>query len=156
LAELAPLPPGARVLDAGCGLGHGLRELRRTYPEAHLEGIEWSAPLARLARWRCPWAQIARGDLWAQGWQPFDLIYVFQRPESMQRVWAKARDELAPGAWLVSLDFEVTGQAALASLDLAGGHRLWIYRPVNAGQMHGSPLAVTGHTQEPSVQADMG
>src|SRR6218665_1292685 len=90
LAALAPLAPGARVLDAGCGLGHGLRELHQAYPATRLEGIEWSGLLALLARWRCPWAKIARGDLWAQGWQGFDLVYVFQRPETMARVWAKA------------------------------------------------------------------
>jgi hypothetical protein len=28
LPDLAPLPPGARVLDAGCGLGQGLQALR--------------------------------------------------------------------------------------------------------------------------------
>ncbi|MBB4843575.1 SAM-dependent methyltransferase [Paucibacter oligotrophus] len=128
LAELAPLPPQARILDAGCGLGHGLRELRRAYPQARVEGIEWSLLLAWAVRLLCPWAGIRRGDMWAQDWQPFQMVYVFQRPESMERVWAKARKELAPGAWLVSLDFPVQGQGALASLPLPRGHCLWVYR----------------------------
>jgi len=131
LADLpghAPLPPGCRVLDAGCGLGHGLRELHRAYPACQIEGIEWSRPLAGLARWRCPWALVGQGDMWAQCWQPFTLVYVFQRPETMARVWAKARAELAAGAWLVSLDFEVPGQTPLASQALPGGHRWWLYR----------------------------
>lgn len=133
LLGLAPLPPQARILDAGCGLGHGLRELRRVYPQARIEGIEWSLLLAWLARLLCPWARISRGDMWAQEWEPFQMVYVFQRPESMARVWAKACQELAPGAWLVSLDFEIQGQGALASFDLARGHRLWVYRmPVPA------------------------
>ncbi|MEL4178599.1 class I SAM-dependent methyltransferase [Roseateles sp. PN1] len=128
LATLAPLSAGARVLDAGCGLGHGLRELRRCYPQAHLSGVEWSGLLALLARLLCPWAEIQRGDMWSQSWQGFQMIYVFQRPESMPRVWAKAVAELAPGAYLVSLDFAVAGEAPLAQVDLPRGHCLWLYR----------------------------
>lgn len=129
LTELAPLPAGSHVLDAGCGLGHGLSELHAAYPAAQVEGIEWSGLLARLARWRCPWAQVGQGDMWAQDWQSFALVYVFQRPETMARVWAKACAELRPGTWLVSLDFEVAGQQPRASLALASGHSLWLYQP---------------------------
>jgi len=156
LAELAPLRPGAHVLDAGCGLGHGLRELHHAYPDARLEGIEWSRLLAPLTRWLCPWAQITRGDMWAQSWQGFNLVYVFQRPETMARVWAKACAELGEGAWLVSLDFEVPGQAPLHSLELPRGHSLWIYKPVKAAQMHRSGSGVAMHTQDTPALADMG
>ena len=127
LPALAPVPAGSRVLDAGCGLGHGLRELHLAYPDCQIEGIEWSRPLALLTRWRCPWATVSQGDMWAQGWQPFALVYVFQRPETMARTWAKARAEMAAGAWLVSLDFEVPGQTPLAITPLAGGHRWLLY-----------------------------
>lgn len=125
----APLPAGARVLDAGCGAGDGLRELLRAYPAARVEGIEWSRPLALLARWRARGARVRRGDLWADDWASFALVYVFQRPESMPRVWAKARAELAPAAWLVSLDFAVPGEPPVASWQLPGGQNVWLYRP---------------------------
>ena len=128
LAALPPLPAGARVLDAGCGLGHGLRELRTAFAAAHIEGIEWSRPLALLARWRCRFARIHHGDMWAQDWQPFALVYVFQRPDTMARVWAKACAEQAAGAWLVSLDFKVPGQAPWVQHALPRGHSVWIYR----------------------------
>lgn len=135
LRELAPLAAagqgGSRLLDAGCGLGAGLRELRRAYPQARVEGIEWSGLLAQLARWRCPWARITRADMWAQPWQPFALVYVFQRPETMLRVWDKACREMAPGAWLISLDFAVPNVLPLATLALPGGHSLWVYHPVH-------------------------
>ncbi|MFT7723401.1 MAG: class I SAM-dependent methyltransferase [Roseateles sp.] len=125
----APLPPGARVLDAGCGAGDGLRELLRAYPQARVEGVEWSRPLALLARWRGRGALVRRGDLWADDWAPFALVYVFQRPESMPRLWAKACAELAPGAWLASLDFAVPGAAPVASWQLPSGQSVWLYRP---------------------------
>ena len=72
-AEL-PLADGARVLDAGCGLGHGLRALRRAYAHARLEGVEWSWPLAGLARLSLPGARVRRGDLWDHSWAGFDLV----------------------------------------------------------------------------------
>jgi hypothetical protein len=129
LPVLAPLPAGARVLDAGCGVGDGLRELLNIYPAARVEGVEWSRPLAWLARWRARKASVRRGDLWADDWSPYALVYVFQRPESMPRLWAKACAELAPQAWLVSLDFAVPDVAPVASWQLPGGQFVWLYRP---------------------------
>ena len=40
------------------------------------------------------------------------MVYLFQRPESMERAFAKATHELAPGCWLVSLEFAVPGRTA--------------------------------------------
>ena len=130
-----------RVLDAGCGLGHGLQALRRLWPEAILHGLEWSALLSAAAAWRCRRVnvQVRRGDMWAASWAGHDLVYVFQRPESMARVFDKARRELAPAAWLVSLEFAVPGQAPWACLQGPGRRPVWIYRPGLAG----SPLHST-------------
>jgi SAM-dependent methyltransferase len=128
LPALAPLPPGARALDAGCGAGDGLRELMRAYPQVRVEGVEWSRPIAWLARWRARGARVRQGDLWADDWAAFALVYVFQRPESMPRVWAKACAELAPGACLVSLDFAVPDVTPAARWQLANGQFVWLYR----------------------------
>ncbi|MDP4302034.1 class I SAM-dependent methyltransferase [Leptothrix discophora] len=143
LAERVPLPVDARVRDAGCGMGHGLQALRAVYPQARLEGIEWSLPLRLYAGLRCPWARVRRGDLWADGWQGLAMVYVFQRPESMERVWAKACAELAPGAWLVSLAFEVPGQPPAAQLPAgpARRHAVWIYRVPAEGAARPSPIS---------------
>ena len=111
-----PLPSGTRVLDAGCGAGDGLRALRLAYPEALLTGVEFSRPLSWVARWRCPWAQVWCADMWAHDWSPYGLVYLFQRPESMARAWQKACQDMAPGAWLVSLEFPVLGLVPYASL----------------------------------------
>ena len=128
LAQRVPLAAGARVLDAGCGLGDGLRELHRAYPQAVVEGIEWSWPLRFACAWRCGYARVRRGDIWAADWSGFDLVYVFQRPESMARAAEKAARELRPGAWLASLEFDVPGLAATQVLECADGRRVWLYR----------------------------
>ncbi len=130
LPGVAPLVPGAKVLDAGCGLGHGLEALRQAYPLADLHGIEWSRPLAWLCAWRCPWAQVARGDIWKADWSAYELVYLFQRPESMPRAIEKARAELKPGAYLVSLEFEAMGLVPLATLEGVLGKPVWVYRSV--------------------------
>ena len=147
-APLFPTPPEAllgldavvgtpsRVFDAGCGLGDGLLALQRLWPQAHCSGVEWSPLLALATRWRCRaaqmHAQVQHGDMWAASWAGHDLIYLFQRPESMARAYAKACAELAPGAWLVSLEFPVPGVAPTACLQGGGRRPLWVYQPVPA------------------------
>ena len=128
LAAHAPLPAGALVLDAGCGLGDGLIALRQAYPAAQLHGLEWSWPLRGLSALRCPWARIRRADIWRADWSDYDLVYLFQRPESMARAVAKAQAQLKAGAWLVSLEFEAAQLTPWASLSCADGRTLWLYR----------------------------
>jgi SAM-dependent methyltransferase len=135
LPQHAPLPDGARILDAGCGLGHGLIALRRAYPHAQLFGLEWSWPLRALCALRCPWAQVRRADIWAADWSTYDMVYLFQRPESMPRAVNKARAELRAGAWLVSLEFEAQGVQTTAQCSEPGGKMVWLYQaPLNGPQ----------------------
>ena len=128
LPRHAPLPQGARVLDAGCGLGHGLAALRAAYPGARLHGIEWSWPLRLACALRCPWAQVRQGDIWRADWQPYDLVYLFQRPESMPRALEKAAAQMRPGSWLVSLEFEARGAVAAQVIRLPDGRPVWMYQ----------------------------
>jgi SAM-dependent methyltransferase len=132
LAQAVPLPPGAKVLDAGCGLGAGLRALRAEYPQARLAGLEWSWPLALACRLRCRVdgtdADVQRGDIWAADWSAYDMVYLFQRPESMGRAMDKAGRELKPGAWLTSLEFEAVGWQAQARAEPVPGKPAWLYQ----------------------------
>jgi len=118
----------ARVLDAGCGLGHGLQALHPLWPTAQMAGLERSRVLRWAAAWRCPWARVLGGDMWAHSWAEYDLVYVFQRPESMARAHAKAQHDMAPGSWLVSLEFAVPGVQAQTCLSGPGRRDVWLYR----------------------------
>ena len=136
LAQLAPLAAQARVLDAGCGLGHGLRALRAAYPKVRLHGTERSWPLRFACSLVCPWAKVRQGDLWADDWSAYSLVYLFQRPESMPRAAAKARAEMVQGSWLASLEFEARDLVAAHATVLADGRTLWLYRvPVAVSQV---------------------
>lgn len=128
LSQPIPLPPEALILDAGCGLGHGLRALRAAYPQARLDGVEWSWPLRAWCGLRCPWARVRHGDIWSTPWQPYAMVYLFQRPESMPRAVAKARDGMAAGTWLVSLEFEAVELLPDVVLRLPDGRPVWAYR----------------------------
>lgn len=155
LPDAAPLEPGARVLDAGCGLGDGLIALRQAYPLARLEGLEWSRPLRWLCARRCPWARVAQGDLWRADWSGYQLVYLFQRPESMARAWAKGCAEMAPGAWLVSLEFPVPGVQPHARQQAPGGRAAWVYCTPREGRMSDTTkvTTVSGITK-PSITAE--
>ena len=128
LARQAPLPMDARVLDAGCGLGDGLKALREAYPKSQLHGLEWSWLLRGLCALRCPWARVRQGDIWLADWQPYAMVYLFQRPESMPKAVEKARAQLKPGAWLASLEFEARDLKPQATLRCPDGRPVWLYR----------------------------
>lgn len=128
LGTLAPLPPQAKILDAGCGLGHGLDALHAAYPRAAVHGMEWSWPLRWMCALRCPWATVRRADLWRADWSAYDMVYIFQRPESMARAVSKARGELRDGSWLVSLEFEAQELQPTAHYRAPGGKMVWLYQ----------------------------
>ncbi len=128
LHEQVPLPLAGHVLDAGCGLGHGLLALDRAYPDLHLHGIERSWPLALWCRLRCRVAHVHRGDMWAHAWAPYDLVYLFQRPETMPRAMDKAQAELKPGAWLASLEFMDPAYEPTLRWECPDGRPLWLYQ----------------------------
>lgn len=140
LASYAPLAPGARVLDAGCGLGDGLLALREVFPQAHFEGLERSRLLQCVCAVRCPWARVRQGDIWKAHWSRYELVYLFQRPESMARAYQKAHADMAPGSCLVSLEFVVPGIAPDAEMWLSDKRSVWLYRISGRAKTHRSVL----------------
>jgi hypothetical protein len=128
LSSKAPLHANAIVFDAGCGLGDGLKALRLAYPMAKFWGVDASWPLRWLAALRCPWARIWHGDIWTQSWGQCDMVYLFQRPESMPRAAQKAFAELKPGAWLVSLEFEAKDLIPTAIIEASVDRPIWMYQ----------------------------
>jgi len=128
LPQWASLPAQARILDAGCGVGDGLKALRLAYPHAKWIGIEFSRPLSWVARIRCPWAEVRFGDIWQDDWGAYDMVYLFQRPETMPRAVEKAKAEMKSGAWLVSLEFEAAQLKPNAVTQASPDRPVWLYQ----------------------------
>ena len=74
------------------------------------------------------WARVSQGDIWQADWSSYDLVYLFQRPESMSRAVAKAAVELRPGAWLVSLAFAAEELEVTAVIQGADSRPVWLYQ----------------------------
>lgn len=153
LPEVVGLPADAAVIDLGCGAGHGLQALRAAYPQARLHGVEWSWPLRWLAAWRCRWARVQQGDMWAGHWSDYQMVYLFQRPETMARVVGKALAEMRPGSWLVSLEFPAPGLQPHAVLRPRGGRSVWVYRIARLPAADSSPAARHPHTARGRARA---
>lgn len=128
LPEHMALQAGARILDAGSGMGDGLIALRHAFPRAELHGVEMSWLLRILSAIRCSFARIRQGDIWLVDWRSFDVVYLFQRPESMPRAVEKAHAELRRGAWLVSLEFEARELEPEAVVYGRDGRPVWMYQ----------------------------
>ena len=68
------------------------------------------------------------GDIWLEGWGAYDLVYLFQRPETMPRAVAKAQAEMRPGTWLVSLEFVAAALQPAAVVYASEDRPVWVYR----------------------------
>jgi trans-aconitate methyltransferase len=61
--DAVPLPPGAAVLDAGCGTGALAQALAARDPAARIAGTDLSDAFLAAARARVPGAAFRRGDI---------------------------------------------------------------------------------------------
>ena len=133
LARTPALPDGARILDAGCGLGDGLVVCAGPIRMPNFRAWNGSWMWWAVCALRRPWARVRRGDMWAQDWAELDVVSPVSAPETMPRAWAQARQSMKPGAWLVSLEFAATDErgrtvAQAAQFNLASGRPIWVYR----------------------------
>jgi hypothetical protein len=71
---------------------------------------------------------VRQGDIWRADWSPYAMVYVFQRPESMERAAQKARAQMQPGSWLVSLEFEVMDWVPTGQFNAPDGRPVWLYQ----------------------------
>ncbi|MCC4115581.1 class I SAM-dependent methyltransferase [Aromatoleum toluclasticum] len=136
IAALAGLLPAGRpvhMLDLGSGTGSLLRGLVRLRPDCRCDGVE-AAPapwlLSRLLARTTAQIVVRRGDFFTASWEPYDLVYAFLSPVPMARVWAKAQQELTPGALVVSNSFPIPGRIPdrVVEVDDRRATRLYVYR----------------------------
>jgi len=89
--------------------------------------LGWRGAWGRACWWRCCCTRVRQGDVWRVNQALYQLVYLFQRPESMDRAVEKAAAELQPGAWLVSLEFPAEDLVPNAALQ-DRGRPVWAYQ----------------------------
>lgn len=106
LNDLIPAAP-ISFLDVGCGDGRVIRRLAASRPLSRFTGIEQALAPWLLARLRCVASRYAcsvvRGDFWKHDFSSYDVVYAYLSPAVMPELWAKARREMRPGTWLISV-----------------------------------------------------
>ena len=132
--RLATLPAGFRFIDLGCGLAGTLLRLARAHPAGQFVGVE-TAPLPFALSWlRClrqPNCSIRLRSLWRVDLGDYQVVYCFLSPAPMPALWQKARNEMRPGALLISNSFAVPGvePAQILPLDDWRHSRLLVWYP---------------------------
>lgn len=118
--------PRFRFIDLGSGLAGTLCGLARAYPESQFTGVE-TAPLSFALSWlrslplrNC---RIRYRSLWREPLGAYDVVYCFLSPIPMPALWAKARAELKPGAWLVGNTFGIPGVPPDREIPVAASRR---------------------------------
>jgi len=135
LETLTPKRAGTHVADLGSGLGGALWHLADVRPDARFDGFE-TAPLVYLfTRLRLlvqPRANLGVHflSIWRADLSTFDMVYCFLSPVPMERLYAKAKDEMQPGCLFVSNSFAVPGVEPdeVVTVDDRRRTRLLVYR----------------------------
>jgi S-adenosylmethionine-diacylgycerolhomoserine-N-methlytransferase len=137
IAGLNP-PPGASVLEIGCGTGRNLVKAARRYPRASFYGIDISREMLETAgrsisgagltdRVRLAFADAAGFDpqrvFGRQGFDRIFISYAVSMIPGWQAVMAQAFANLAPGGELHVVDF---GDQSGLPRWFRGGLRTWL------------------------------
>ena len=132
LSQSLPQDKPLRFLDAGCGLGGGIRHLARCHPGSTFYGVE-SAPIpyiyARIMARNIPNCQVLWGNFRDLDFRNYDLVYAFLSPQPMPALWCKVRKEMRPGTRFISNSFSIPGFEPDSVLDVCdrGQSRLLIW-----------------------------
>ena len=102
-------PPGARVLEAGCGVGAQTVTLVANSPGAHFTSIDMSAESLALARERvtAPNVEFVQADLLGFQAEPFDHVFVCFVLEHLRDPYAalrKLKALLKPGGTITVIE----------------------------------------------------
>jgi len=110
---LGLLPPKARFLDLGCGIGSVLNRVGRSGIVAQSDGVEAALLPWLIARLRARGRyRVRREDLWHTDLGRYDVVYAYLSPAAMPALWTKAIREMNPGSLLISNSFPVPQKRA--------------------------------------------
>jgi len=129
--DTVPMKKGQILVDLGCGDG---RVLRQAWKNCQVTAVGFEVNLlaylkARMLSIGLKQVKIRRQNFWSQNLAGADIIFCYLYPDVLQKLSAKLKAELKPGAWVVSCNFSLPGFTPLRVL-----------RP--GGSLHNDPLYV--------------
>jgi len=107
---VAGTPPGARVLDAGCGTGADTAQLLAAVPRGRVTALDKDAAFVASVAARHPGATVLQGDMAAPPAGPYDLIWSAGAVYNLGigRALAAWRGVLVPGGRVAFSDLRWT------------------------------------------------
>lgn len=124
------------IVDLGAGWGTLGYPVAKAFPEATVIGYElspipWAYSRIKQAIARRPNLTFERKDIFEMDLSTADIALVYLQPRAMRRLSPKLRDELKPGALVLSNSFPLPGWEQSAVYELST-HRLSTSRRVYA------------------------
>ena len=133
VATALDLQPSERLLEAGCGDARVAVYLARNNPNITVVGYELSPVLfvwgwARAKLSGLPNVSICYGDVLRQDLRPYDVVYAYALTRTVnQKLLPKAKQELKPGARLVSYAFAIAGDEQVSADTPPDATNLYVY-----------------------------
>jgi len=115
LEDLIPAAQDTSVVDLGSGLGGTLGHLSKRFPGHGFLGVETAPVPYWISKIRLSGhdnVTLRYGDFWDVSLEPFNVVYCFLSPVPMERLYAKAKEEMRTGSLFVSNSFDVPGSPA--------------------------------------------
>jgi SAM-dependent methyltransferase len=127
--DLLDLEDGERFCEIGCGFG-GVVRAARARADVHVLAFELNpavAALAALRSFRDRKVRIRVQDARTADLCRPDAVYVFLMPHSLGQIRSSLEAQLAPGARVASVDFEIPGWQPVEERLCPGGHAVFFY-----------------------------
>ncbi len=127
LNAILNLKNNSKILDFGCGVGHGIKAILQEWPNSYVFGVENSIFFYLFTKLKYHKATIIFDNMWDVHLSNFNVLYVFQRPETMTEIWEKAKKEMPPNSFVISLSFPIENVKPIHTKELEK-HTLFIYQ----------------------------
>lgn len=127
LNSVLNLKNNSKILDFGSGAGHGIKAILQEWPNSYIFGVENSILLYLYTKIKYRKVTLIFDNMWNIHLSNFNVLYVFQRPETMLQIWEKAKKEMPPGSFVISLSFPIDAEEPIYVKELEN-HQLFVYK----------------------------
>ncbi len=120
-----------QIAELGSGWGTMVFALHRLFPQARITGYEISLLPYLYSRVKLlcfpKTLRIHRQDFMNADLRGCDLVFCYLKPDHIERLKAKFKDELQPGTWIISNGFAIQGWTPEHEITIKAGIRITAY-----------------------------